>query len=69
MNADNPHSFAQLGTHLASDLFQLGSEGMRDFQNFVRPSLPEPDKRRLADIQAEVVLEGRTHVNTRPLRK
>lgn len=65
MNADNPHPF----THLARDLFQLGESGMRDFSQFARPSLPEPDKRRLADIAAEVVLEGRTHGNTRPLRK
>ena len=59
MNADNPHPF----THLASDLFQLGESGMRDFQNFVRPSLPEPDKRRLAAIQDEIRTEGRHPIN------
>lgn len=65
MNADNPHHFRSL----SQDLFQLGESGMRDFSQFARPSLPEPDKRRLADIQAEVYAEGRIHRNTQPHRK
>lgn len=65
MNADNPHPFRSL----SQDLWQLGESGMRDFSQFARPALPEPDKRRLADIAAEMVTEGRTHRNTQPHRK